>query len=330
MRLHEHGGQLQAASQRYAIPLADWLDFSTGISPWIYPLPPVPPECWQRLPEANDGLEAAAAHYYASSALLAVSGSQEAIQRLPLLRPPLQRVGILSPAYHSHRQAWQAAGHEVITLELAQLEAVLPTLDVLVLVNPTNPSAQRYPPGILRGWHQVLALRGGWLVVDEAFMDVTPTASLISPEPLPGLIVLRSVGKFFGLAGIRLGFVWAEPSVLQVLQRLQDDWSVSHPARWAGKLALADTDWQQQQCERLHIAAQRLHTLLEQYYGRQVLSTPLFAYVPLQQAAKVHVQLAQQGILTRCFKEPAALRFGLPATENAWQRLEEGISSCQR
>lgn len=325
----EHGGQLRTASQHYGIPLNDWLDLSTGISPWVYPLPPVPPECWQRLPEADDGLEAVAAAYYGSPALLPVSGSQEAIQRLPRLRQHPQRVGILSPAYHSHRQAWQAAGHEVLELDEAQLETHLPTLDVLLVVNPTNPTAQQYAADRLHGWRQTLAARAGWLVVDEAFMDATPANSLVSSEPLPSLVVLRSVGKFFGLAGIRLGFVWAEVQVLQALAQLQDDWPVSHPARWAGKQALADTAWQHQQRQRLHTASRRLHTLLGQYFGERVDSTHLFAYVRLEQAAHIYQRLAQQGILTRLFPQPAALRFGLPATEGGWQRLEEGLRSCQ-
>lgn len=306
---------------------------STGISPWAYPLPAVPSSCWQRLPESDDGLEDAASTYYGSAHLLPVSGSQEAIRRLPQLRPPRQRVGILSPAYHSHQQAWQAAGHEVLELDVAQLVSLLPTLDVLVVVNPTNPTAQHYPPDSLRHWHQTLAARGGWLVVDEAFMDATPAESLVSQHPLPGLVVLRSIGKFFGLAGIRLGFVWAEACVLQALARLQDDWSVSHPARWAGKQALADTGWQQQQRERLRTASQRLQRLLTAYDSGQVSSSDLFAYWRLETLAKaeaLHQGLAQQGILTRLFTHPSALRFGLPATENEWQRLKQGVASCQR
>lgn len=327
---HKHGGQLRLASHQYGIALEHWLDLSTGISPWAYPLPPVPCECWQRLPENGDGLELAAAQYYGSRHLLPVSGSQEAIRRLPQLRPPRQRVGILSPAYHSHHQAWQAAGHEVVELTAAQLETCLPTLDVLVVVNPTNPTAQHYPADSLRHWHQALSARGGWLVVDEAFMDATPADSLISQHPLPGLVVLRSIGKFFGLAGIRLGFVWAETAVLQALAQLQDDWSVSHPARWAGKQALADTGWQQQQRERLRTASQRLQCLLTAYDNGQVTNTALFAYWRLEKAKTLHQRLAQQGILTRLFTRPPALRFGLPATETEWQRLKQGVASCQR
>ena len=170
---HQHGGQLRLASQRYDIPLESWVDLSTGINPVPYPLPAVPPEVWQRLPEVNDGLEAAAATYYGSEALLPVAGSQEAIQRLPALRQS-SRVGIVSPAYHSHYQAWKAAGHQVFEIPRTQLDSHLNGLDVLLLVNPTNPTAERYSLDTLHRWHAQLQQRGGWLIVDEAFIDLTP------------------------------------------------------------------------------------------------------------------------------------------------------------
>lgn len=327
---HNHGGQLRAASRQFGIPVADWLDVSTGISPWAYPLPPVPPECWQRLPESDDGLLEVAAAYYGSPYLLPVSGSQEAIKRLPHGFPRHQRVGIISPAYHSHYHAWQAAGHQVQEIALDTVEAYLVQLDVLVVVNPTNPTAHTYSPATLRYWQQTLAQHGGYLVVDEAFMDVTPTHSLITPEPQRGLVVLRSLGKFFGLAGVRLGFVWAETAHLQALAALQGDWAVSHPARWAGQQALADQAWQQQQRGRLVQAGERLHGLLQSYYGDVVQSTPLFSYLPTPHAAAIHHALAAQGILTRLFTEPAALRIGLPATETDWLRLQQGVHSCLR
>ncbi len=123
------------------------------------------------------------------------------------------RVGVLDPAYAEHGFRWQQAGHEVECLEADQIEDRLAALDVLVLINPCNPSAIRFNPDQLRSWHSMLAQRGGWLLVDEAFIDATPEQSLIT-DPMPsGLIVLRSLGKFFGLAGIRVGAVCADASV---------------------------------------------------------------------------------------------------------------------
>ncbi|MGB0848260.1 MAG: threonine-phosphate decarboxylase CobD [Thiolinea sp.] len=319
--VHQHGGQLRLASEKYGIPLPEWLDLSTGISPFVYPLPEVPLSCWQRLPETGDGLEAAAASYYGSDYLLPVSGSQEAIQRLPLLRTQ-SRVGIISPAYHSHQQAWVNAGHQVSGLVTANIDEKLAELDVLLLVNPNNPNTEYFSREQLLHWHQQLASRGGWLVVDEAYMDCQPDGGLIQPQPLAGLIVLRSVGKFFGLAGIRLGFVWADAELLQALVALQDDWSVSHPARWAGRLALADAYWQQQQRERLIHSGQRLKDMVQAAYpDALVKATALFVYCRLPTARMEFERLASAGVLLRYFAEPAALRFGLPETEADWARL---------
>jgi len=314
---HQHGGQLKLASERYNIPLEKWVDLSTGINPNSYSLPPVPTSIWQRLPETNDGLEDAAAAFYGSPHLLPVAGSQEAIQRLPLLRKK-SRVGIISPAYHSHRQSWQAAGHKVIEFERQQVEDILSSLDVLLLVNPTNPTAERYSRQELGHWHEQLQQRGGWLVVDEAFMDLTPQESLIETEPKPGLIVLRSIGKFFGLAGIRLGFVWAEEAILEELVRLQDDWSVSNPARWAGRIALGDSVWQHQQRESIPHVMTEFAAYLEAIYQCKVNDAGLFAYIYLGQnkANSEHKRLCQEAVLTRLFQGPGALRFGLPTAEN--------------
>ena len=314
---HQHGGQLKLASERYNIPLDQWIDLSTGINPNSYPLPPVPSEIWQRLPEVNDGLEEAAAAFYGSSHLLPVAGSQEAIQRLPLLRQK-SRVGIISPAYHSHQKAWEVAGHEVIEVSRNELESLLPTLDVLLLVNPTNPTAERYSKETLKRWHSQLINQSGWLIVDEAFMDLTPEESLIEAEPTEGLIVLRSIGKFFGLAGIRLGFVWAQHDILKRLVELQDDWSVSNPARWAGRLALDDAEWQAEQRQLIPIKMFQLKERLTIQYTVEPMDAGLFAYVELgkETAIKEHERLCNKGVLTRLFREQGALRFGLPSANS--------------
>lgn len=312
---HQHGGQLKKASEQYNIPLENWTDLSTGINPNSYPLPDVPASVWQRLPEVNDGLEAAAAVYYGSTHLLPVAGSQEAIQRLPLIRKK-SRVAIVTPAYHSHQQAWADAGHDVISIDTVEIESTLTDIDVLLLVNPTNPTAERYSIEQLQYWHAIISRNGGWLVVDEAFMDLTPEGSLIQAQPTEGLIILRSIGKFFGLAGVRLGFVWATPSILQDLATRQDDWSVSHPARWAGRLALSDFEWQRKERIRIPKAMAGLKARLQAIYQCDVLEAGLFAYVMMGQemAIEEHERLCKNGVLTRLFKEAGALRFGLSPT----------------
>ena len=243
----EHGGRLRAAAQRYGIAVADWLDLSTGIAPYGWPLPPIPADAWQRLPEQDDGLEALACDYYGAAALLPVAGSQAAIQTLPRLRRPGLRVGVVSPAYAEHALAWRREGHLVQELSEGTVERDLEYFDLLLVINPNNPSGRLIERERLLGWHARLAERGGWLVVDEAFMDCTPEHSLAAESQRPGLIVLRSFGKFFGLAGIRLGFVLAEPILLERIAERLGPWTISGPTRAVATAILQDSAGQQAQ-----------------------------------------------------------------------------------
>ncbi|HUX30827.1 MAG TPA: threonine-phosphate decarboxylase CobD [Thiobacillus sp.] len=319
----EHGGALLAAAARYGIEPAGWLDLSTGINPAGWPAPPVPAAVWQRLPEAEDGLVQAAAAYYGCSEILPVAGSQAAIQALPRLRAA-SRVGVPYPAYAEHAHAWRAAGHAVLAWDAAMgVEA----LDVLVLVHPNNPGGQTYAPAELLDWHARLVVRGGWLVVDEAFIDATPEASLAGRCPRPGLIVLRSLGKFFGLAGARVGFVLAEPAVLDALGDRLGPWAMSAPSRWVARAALADTAWQQSARPVLLAAGARLTDLLRSHGLAPAGGTALFQWVRIPDAAERHERLARQGILTRLFADPSGLRFGLPHHESDWARLAAALAS---
>jgi len=215
---------------RYDIPIADWLDLSTGINPNGWPVPEIPSACWARLPEDDDGLERAAQTYYEAEHLLPVAGSQAAIQTLPRLRPR-SRVAVLDPGYAEHAYAWRNAGHEVAAVAAERLDEALQGSDVLLLIHPNNPTGARFSVEQLLDWHARLAARGGWLVVDEAFMDVTSEHNLCRHTAREGLIVLRSLGKFFGLAGARVGFVCAQASLLAQLHGILGPWSVSAPAR---------------------------------------------------------------------------------------------------
>lgn len=321
----EHGGNLAAASQHYNIPLSDWLDLSTGINPNGWPVPErLPNTIWSHLPIEYDGLLIAAQTYYQCDDLLAVAGSQAAIQALPRMRQQC-RVGLLPPAYAEHAHAWQQAGHSVIELTSSAINDALPELDVLVIINPNNPTAELFSSSQLLSWHQQLAQRGGWLIVDEAFMDATPEFSLLNNCPLEGLIILRSVGKFFGLAGLRVGFVFATPILLNTLAELLGPWPIAQASRYITTLALSDTDWQKQQLQQLPESSKRLSDLLTRYNLPPTAGCNLFQWVCSGQAEHYHQQLAQQGIYTRLFKQPASLRFGLPKTESDWQRLTQAL-----
>ncbi|WP_369990200.1 threonine-phosphate decarboxylase CobD [Pseudomonas xanthosomatis] len=325
----EHGGRLLRAVKQYGIVREDWLDLSSGIAPWPYPIPPIAPDAWARLPETEDGLEEAARQYYGARHLLAVAGSQAAIQALPTLRPA-GRVGVLSPCYAEHPQAWQRAGHQLVELDESQVDGELERLDALVLVNPNNPTGQRVSRERLLAWHARLAERGGWLLVDEAFMDNTPEQSVVDCAERPGLIVLRSFGKFFGLAGVRLGCVVAEPALLQRLADLLGPWTVSGPARVLGQSCFADQAAHQAQIQRCAQASQRLAGLLASSGLPPSGGCDLFQYVRSESAARLHDFLARRGILVRLFTQPGAVRLGLPACAADEQRLALALADYQK
>ena len=326
----EHGGRVKAAVRRYGIAEARWLDLSTGINPSGWPVPEPPPGVWQRLPEPDDGLMEAARDYYGVVELLPCAGSQAAIQQLPRLRRP-SRVAILAPAYAEHERAWCEAGHQVTTLTLDPLEAALEAgrFEVVVVVNPNNPTGRRLSRERLLTWRRGLVARGGWLVVDEAFMDATPGESLVAETPLSGVVLLRSLGKFFGLAGVRLGFVMAERLLLDALEERLGPWAVSHPARWVARRALQDREWQQAERERLAIAARRLATLLTEAGLPPAGGCGLFQYVETRESAAIQAWLARQAILVRAFDPLNALRFGLPDGEEAWRRLGDALDALR-
>lgn len=323
----EHGGRVRRAAQQYGIALSDWLDLSTGINPNGWPLPAIPADCWQRLPEDDDGLLAAARDYYGNDSLLAVSGSQAAIQTLPLLRGA-SRVGVLHPTYAEHASCWQKAGHRIngLPTDTVSIASALDELDVLILVNPNNPSGKLWNTDQLLDWQQRLAKRGGWLIVDEAFLDGMPEFSLAAMPVRSGLVVLRSIGKFFGLAGIRCGFVIGEPSLLQQLAEHLGPWTISHPSRYVATLALQDTDWQRRARFDLQRQGQRLRQLLSESGLPPSGGCHLFQWLQSPSAQTLHSKLAEQGILTRYFDDPTSLRFGLPKTETDWQRLQQALS----
>ncbi len=324
-----HGGRLRAAARRYGIPEAEWLDLSTGINPQGWPVPAITPAMWRCLPQEDDDLHLAAQAYYGAPMVQAVPGSQAAIQALPRLREP-SVVAVLAPAYAEHAHAWLQQGHKVIPLAADEILEPGDEVRVVVIINPNNPSGKLFTREELLALHAKLAARGGWLVVDEAFMDATPKHSLASACPCPGLIVLRSIGKFFGLAGARVGFVLAEPQVLHALAVMQGPWAIAAPARFAAAGALRDIAWQMQARQTLAQAASRLAGMLSQHGLTSAGGCALFQWVRTDDAAHVHEQLATRGILTRWFEQPASVRFGLPADEVQWQRLADALQEVRR
>lgn len=239
----DHGGDLDAARRLFRLAPEPWVDLSTGINPVPYPCPALDASTLRRLPSAADllGLLRAAAGAYGvpdPEGIAAAPGTQILIETLPRLRPA-GRVAVLGPTYAEHAAAWARAGHAVATVpEIADTGGA----DVVVVVNPNNPDGRTHEAGTLLALADDLAGRGGLLVVDEAFADLEPVASLAG-TPRPGLVLLRSFGKTYGLAGIRLGFAIGEPDFAEAIARALGPWAVSGPALAIGRAALSDEAW---------------------------------------------------------------------------------------
>lgn len=324
-----HGGRLRAAALHYGRPVEEWVDLSTGINPHAYPLPPIPASCWQRLPEDEDPLAATAARYYGCPNLWPVAGSQAAIQALPGVIEALlpgstpRQVAVLTPAYAEHAAAWATAGWTLHPCNADEITAS--KAPVIQLCNPNNPTSVGFSVETLVQVAERQAARGGYLIIDEAFIDATPDASLAPRlDQHPALIILRSLGKFFGLAGARVGFVLAAPAIGTALQERLGPWSVAGPSRHAACCALADLDWQDATRAALHQASARLAALLAPLGPSH--GTALFRWLPHPDAAALSTFFAERGLLLRHFATPAAVRFGLPGNEADWQRLATALT----
>ncbi|PXW23593.1 threonine-phosphate decarboxylase CobD [Paraburkholderia caballeronis] len=328
-----HGGNLHDAAERYGIPYDAWIDLSTGINPHGYPVPPVPASAWRRLPDDGDGFAACAARYYGAPDerhVLPVAGSQAAIRALPALLP--RGAAAIAPlTYGEYAPAFARAGHAALMLD-ATADTLPDGAMHAVVVNPDNPTATRVPTARLLRWREQLAARGGTLIVDEAFADAfapKQSSSLAASAALPGLVVLRSPGKFFGIAGARCGFALAQPDRLHALRAALGAWTVGGPARHAVRHAFADTAWQTQMRGQLAADSARLAALL-QAHGLAPRTTPLFAWVADPRAQALHEGLARRGVWTRLFASPASVRFGLPASDDEWLRFGAALADAMR
>ena len=321
-RFTYHGGDIGAARATYPDAPSPWLDLSTGINPVPYPIPSIAPSAWTALPDAaaTRALEAAAARAYGAKPeqVTGAPGTEALINGLPRLHPA-RRVGILGFTYADHARAWCATKARVETVERVE---DLAGFDVAVVVNPNNPDGRLVAAADLAA----LAERVGLLVIDEAFADaVSPAWSLARAVPR-NAVVLRSFGKFYGLAGLRLGFAIAGPAWTARLRDALGPWAVSGPALAIGTRALADDVWAEATRARLDRDAARLDALLTTRGAVILGGTSLFRLAEVPDAARLFDALARRGILTRPFSERSTwLRFGLPAEESEWSRLAEAL-----
>jgi len=317
-RLFQHGGDINSAEAAFPEAPRPWIDLSTGLNPVPYPVPALDAARWARLPAPAEieALQAAAGARYGATAprVVVAAGAQAIIQWLPRLFPA-SRVAILGPTYSGHESAWRAAGTRI-------LRAPEPGAAVVV-VNPNNPDGRRLPLRRLRE----LARAASLLVVDEAFADFE--AETLCADSPPATIVLRSFGKAYGLAGVRLGFAVAEPEIAGVLREALGAWPVSGPALEIGRRALADATWLAAARARLEADARWLDDLLVAAGFALVGGTLLFRLARRADARAAFVTLCAQGVLTRPFRaEPEWLRFGLPRPGDR-ARVEAALRGLQ-
>jgi cobalamin biosynthetic protein CobC len=308
-----HGGALAIATARYGLPAEGWLDLSTGINPEPWPAPPLDAATVTRLPDPADlaSLMTAARRAYGApenARIIPVPGTDLALRLLPTL-VSRAKVAILSPTYSGHAEAWSGAGHSVRPVSHLP-EAAGST--VVVLANPNNPDGRVATRDALLGALAALPA-DGLLVVDEAFAEVAPEASIVPALGDPRLVVLRSFGKFYGLAGLRLGFVLGSGATVARLGALMGDWPVSGPALAIGRAALSDEGWRKATRLRLAERRERLDAVLARHGLDVTGGTDLFRLVAAADAGDLHERLARRGVWTRIFAErPGFIRFGVP------------------
>ena len=308
----------------------DWLDLSTGINPTSWPVPALPQGLWHRLPEAADeaaAIDAARAAYGAPAAagIVVAPGTQALLQVLPRLFPP-QTVAVIGPTYEEHARCWAAGGHDVVAADgIATAEA---SARIAVVVNPNNPDGRVREPARLDALARRLAARGGLLVVDEAFADCTPEWSLANRTGAPGLVVLRSLGKFYGLAGARVGFALTYRALAERLRDALGPWAVGAPALAVAAGALRDRTWTVRQRRVLAERRVALERVLEERGFALLGGTDLFVLAAHRDAARTNRRLLFERVLVRAFPaEPDRLRFGIPGGQRALRRLSEALDA---
>lgn len=312
-----HGGDLGEVARRFADAPKPWIDLSTGINPVPYPVPALPDSAWTRLPSHADDaalLAAAAARYGVRdpATIVAAPGTQALIQILPRL-VPRSTVAIVGPTYEEHEACWSRHGHAV------RIVPALEDADVVVVVNPNNPTGRLLPPS-------ALAAIKGLLVVDESFIDFLPREMSVAGDLPARTVVLRSFGKSYGLAGVRLGFAIASPEIANPLRAELGPWAVSGPALEIGRVALNDGAWLRTTRDRVVADSARLDDFLRAAGFEIVGGTALFRLARHAAAPSFVQRLAREGIHVRAFGyAPDRIRFGLPADDEAFRRLAKAL-----
>ncbi|WP_037311194.1 threonine-phosphate decarboxylase [Ruegeria halocynthiae] len=307
----DHGGGLDGAIAQYGGTRADWIDLSTGINPIPYEVSGLTSPDWAELPDhgAFERLTEAARSFWSvpdGVAILPAPGASAVIARVPALAAQ-GKVQITPPTYNEHAAAFSAQGWAVQADGPAQAR---------VIVHPNNPDG--------RIW-SAADVNAPLTIIDESFCDVCPDASLIQLAARPSVIVLKSFGKFWGLAGLRLGFAIGHPDLIACLNDLTGPWSVSGPALRVGTRALTDTCWADATRARLADDSDRLDRMVTAKGAQLVGGTTLFRLYEVDSAADWQDRLARAHIWSRIFPySKTYLRLGLPPGDG-WDRVEAAL-----
>ncbi|WP_424944517.1 threonine-phosphate decarboxylase [Aliiroseovarius crassostreae] len=308
-KTRDHGGGLDAAIAQYGGKRADWIDLSTGINPHPYPLGEFDAEAWTALPDkgAFARLETAARAFWKvpeGADILAAPGASALIARIPTLLPT-GTAEIPTPTYNEHAAAFAANGWETGDGGQAQ-----------VLVHPNNPDGRFW---LDPDWARALT------VIDESFCDVTPDMTHIARATEPGTLILKSFGKFWGLAGLRLGFAIGDPALIAKLREAVGPWQVSGPALAIGARALEDLDWVATTRQRLAVDTARMDGTMMYHGAKLIGGTTLFRLYEVDDAAAWQDRLARGHVWSRIFPYSKTwLRLGLPPA-GTWAQLEAAL-----
>lgn len=311
--IQDHGGGIDAAAAQFGGTRTDWIDLSTGINPVPYPLEPITPNAWHALPDhsAQSGLIRAARKFWRvpeGAAILATPGASAPIAMAPRLAEA-GTVHIAAPTYNEHAAAFKNAGWDMAAQAVGA--------NAQVVVHPNNPDGRIFTSADLHA-----PLR----IIDESFCDVMPEASLIDQASTSGTLILKSFGKFWGLAGLRLGFVIGDPKLISKLEQMLGPWPVAGPALEIGTRALGDQDWANDTRLRLAADADRLDTLAQNAGATPLGGTTLFRLFEVPDATEWQTRLARHHIWSRVFPyNPRWLRLGLPAPDQ-WDRVESALA----
>lgn len=326
----QHGGQLDRIKQEYPDQVLPWIDLSTGISPFSYPAAINLESSLQSLPQQHAQMTRAACEYYGAKNTLVVPGSMWAIQTLPLIRSQLvkdDRRPVLIPkqGFNEHAKAWQNWGFKIEYYADKPTDGQLGRAQVCVVINPNNPTGHLFDKALLELMHEILLLNDAWLIVDEAFLDLTPELSLADAENKKGLLVLKSFGKYFGLPGLRVGALIADLDITAFSQRLLNEWTISSVAQNLVTNAWRDRPWQVIASRNINACSQRLKVLLSKL-GLITRGTSFFQTLTTPQARELYGYLLIQGIYVRLLDDESGVRMGLPQQEWHWQRLEQALA----